>query len=363
MKVVVVGGGVMGLATARALVAGGHRVTVLEQATVPNPAGSSVDRHRIIRYAYGSMHGYGRMIADAYAAWDRLWEDLGQRHYVETGHLMVGPTDDPWIAGSMATLAEFRVPHEELRGAALVERVPVIAAEQAVLCDRGGALLADRIVAGLAAWVREHGGEIREGAAVRAVDADRPRVEVEDGSVHEADAVLLAAGPWIGRLVPELAGRVVPSRQAVIYVEAPPDLASAWATAPVISDVRHGGILFAIPPVAGTGLKVGDHHFSRTGDPDGAREADEAEVEAVMRLARQRLRHGADYRVRSTKVCFYTVTDDERFVAIRRGAMTAISPCSGHGFKFAALIGERTAAAVTGKIGFDDYARWLAGEA
>ena len=361
MKVIIVGGGVMGLATARGLVKAGHAVTVLEQGSIPNHRGSSVDQHRIIRYAYGSAHEYGRMIPDAYAAWERLWRDLGTRHYVEAGHLMVGDRDDPWIRDSLLTLDEFRVPYEEVQARAFAERFPMVAAERGVHTPVGGALLAERIVADLARWLHARGADLREHSRVAAVHPAEPRVELANGAALTADAVLVAAGPWIDRLVPALRGAAVPSRQAVVYVQAPRAYKAAWASAPVLSDTRGGTIFFALPPVAGTELKVGDHHFSREGNADDPREARQAEVEAVMRLAGERLRDGAAYRVTRPTSCFYTVTEDERFTAIEEGAMLALSPCSGHGFKFAALIGERAAQALDGCTSFAAFARWLGG--
>jgi sarcosine oxidase len=78
MKVVVVGAGVMGLATAWAATRRGHAVVVLEQGPFPNPLGSSVDDHRVLRRAYGPERGYQAMAAEAYGAWSRLWADLGR---------------------------------------------------------------------------------------------------------------------------------------------------------------------------------------------------------------------------------------------------------------------------------------------
>ena len=68
----------------------GHRPVIYERGPVPNPLGSSVDRSRPIRFAYGGMAGCARMVFDAYAAWEALWRDLGsRRHYVETGMLAI----------------------------------------------------------------------------------------------------------------------------------------------------------------------------------------------------------------------------------------------------------------------------------
>jgi glycine/D-amino acid oxidase-like deaminating enzyme len=93
-KVIVVGGGIMGLCAAWALRRVGGEVALYEQGPLPNPLASSFDHHRLIRYTYGAMTGYARMVREAYAAWDRLWADLGQRHYHETGTLAAARDDD-----------------------------------------------------------------------------------------------------------------------------------------------------------------------------------------------------------------------------------------------------------------------------
>ena len=77
MKTIIIGGGIMGLATAWGLARQGHDVELFEQGPLPNPLASSMDEHRLIRHPYGTHAGYARMIDEAYAAWDLLWNDLG----------------------------------------------------------------------------------------------------------------------------------------------------------------------------------------------------------------------------------------------------------------------------------------------
>ena len=82
MTTIVVGAGVMGLATAWHLARAGEAVTVLEQGPIPNPLAASWDSHRLIRALYPNSPGYTRMALDAYAAWDEVWAAAGVRHLV-----------------------------------------------------------------------------------------------------------------------------------------------------------------------------------------------------------------------------------------------------------------------------------------
>src|SRR5271163_2088359 len=149
----------MGLSSAWALARDGHRVTVYEQGDVPNPLGSSVDEHRLIRHPYGGERGYTRMIDPAYAAWDRLWSDLGARHYLPTGTLVLDHGDS-WATDTIDALTAEGVPFRRLGARGVAETYPMLAAaglRGGLLLESGGTLLAGRIVAHLARYLPTHG--------------------------------------------------------------------------------------------------------------------------------------------------------------------------------------------------------------
>ena len=109
-------------------------------------------------------------------------------------------------------------------------------------------------------------------------------------------------------------------------------------------------------------MKVGDHEFSRRGDPDAPREATAEEMRPLLDRCRALLRGFDDWRIDRLKVCFYTVTDDERFVVEKAGTNGwVMSPCSGHGFKFGALMGLELARTIASQRAPLQHARWAAG--
>ncbi len=368
MRVTIVGAGIMGLSTAWALARDGHAVTVLDQAPVPNPLGTSVDQHRLIRSAYGAARGYTLMVDDAFAAWDRMWADLGRRHYDETGVLAItSEGQDDWVRQSADTLEALGRPVTWLDREAFARRFPLLTTERMVRAfhmPTGGALHAGAIVADLARHLPGRGVAIRAGTPVVDVEPDRARVRLADGTVEDADALVVAAGAWIGRLVPSLAGRVVPSRQIVVYMTPPPGTEAAWAAMPMILEIDPREGFYLVPPVPGTGLKIGDHRFSLQGDPDRDREATAADLDAIVRLGGTRIRDWGRYRAAAAKTCFYTVERKEAFVVERLAPRAwALSPCSGHGFKFGAVLGEATARALTDETWATAFPDWAAGRA
>lgn len=367
MKVGIVGAGIMGLSAAWALAKRGARVSVFEQYALPNPLGSSVDQHRLIRYPYGDSLGYTRMIDAAFASWDRMWGDLGETLYSSTGTIGIDGPGADWAQRSAETLAAAGIAFETLDGAALARRFPHLRSEnvaRAIYEPRGGPLFAGRIVERLAHYLGVHGVELRARTKIADVDPERARIRLADSAQHGFDRLIVAAGPWVTRLVPALSARVTPSRQIVVYVAPPHAQQAAWATAPTMIERQSDYVYYVVPPRAGLGLKFGDHRFSLEGDPDRDRESARAEGEELLAKCRARFRDGEQYRVLEIKTCFYDVESAERFILEPLGAAGYVmSGFSGHGFKFGALMGELAAAAVLGEKNPDAVRRYAAGEA
>lgn len=350
--VLIVGGGIAGLLTAWALARRGVAVTLFEQGPLPNPRCSSFDEHRIIRHAYGAMEGYARLMPATFQLWERLWADLGQRHYEETGAVSLMRDDQGWYEPSVRSLEELGIGFREIPLDQVAERLPMVNTEgltRAVETDGAGMLFPAAILTAVVAMLPALGVRLVASYPVNAVDTEGGTV-LAGGERHRGDAVVVAAGAWTDRLVPSLRGVAVPSRQGVLYLAPPRDLATAWATAPVLMNRSRAGGTYTLPPRRGTRLKVGDHVFSRRGDPDEDRVARPEDLELLLPGLAIAYRDVERYQVLERRACFYTVSDDERFIVRPCGDKAwVISACSGHGFKLAPAMAEAVAQALCGE--------------
>jgi len=364
VKISVIGAGVMGLSAARALLQDGHQVTVYEQGSVPNPLASSADRSRLIRWPYGGMTGYMRMVGEAYDAWERVWDDIDARHYTETGTLMLDRSAGQWVEDSVSAMTGAGINLEHLAPELLRETYPYLdaaGARAAYLVPQGGVLHAAKIVEGLARFVAHRGGAIERERVVATLDPRRAELTLADGETVAADLVIVAVGPWTGRLLPEFAERLTPSRQIVAYLEPPSDLEDSWRTAPMLLDINDDGGAYVVPPALGAGPKIGDHTFSMTGETDRNRAVCDDEVRGLIDFARPLIANLDEYRVTEAKTCFYTMTADQRFIVEPHGKAWVMAGFSGHGFKFAAVLGEAVAGAISGRRDAADVTAWAAG--
>ncbi len=367
MKVVVVGGGIMGLASAWGCARRGHAVELLERGPLPNPLASSHDESRLIRYPYGTKTNYARMVRDAFVANDRLFSDLGTSFFVETGTLVVVRKADPAAEATRHALEALNVAFDIMTAEEIAVRYPLLATadlDWGMILPSGGVLLARRLLQALVVWLAHHDRvRLRPHTAAVGLDLGAARAVTEGGETVAGDRLIVTAGPWTGTLLPDVADRVTPSRQIALDLTTDSERAALWRSMPMLLDgiSWRGTGLYAVPPVADLPLKVGDHSFTLRGHPDHDRTATPEDVHRLVDLLPATLRDPAAYAPADARTCFYSVTADECFIANGKGPSLILAGFSGHGFKFGPLIGTAAAAWCDGDIEAATLGAWLAG--
>ncbi|MEQ8964584.1 MAG: FAD-dependent oxidoreductase [Azospirillaceae bacterium] len=364
MTVAVVGAGITGLATAWALARRGRRVAVYDRGPIPNPQAASVDEHRLIRFFYPDEPGYCLMVAQAYEAWEELWADLDFDGHVPCGSLALSRASGDWADRARATLDELGFGYDRLPVPVLAENYPFLnldGVRYGLFKRHGGVLLAGAILEALVDRLRAAGVKLHAHTEVTGIEPSSGRLTLADGRSRAASRVVLAAGAWIDRLRPDMLGRLDPQRALTVYVAPPEPTAAAWADAPGLIDYGLPENQWSVPPVAGTRLKLAAAGLTRPGDPDRNGPLSEAEQAALLGAYETALVDIARYRVLDSHACCYTRAPDDRFVIERQDRVWLVSACSGHGFKFGALIGREVAAAVAGNGDAEALSRWAAG--
>jgi sarcosine oxidase len=347
---IVIGLGAHGSSAALALARRGLRVVGIEAGERGHGLGSSGGRSRMIRRAYFEDPAYLPLLAAAWAAWEDLEAAAGEQLVELTGGLYAGLSDSDVFRGSVASAREQGLPHEVLDAAEIRHRWPIftVGDETGGLHDPGaGMIRAERAIAAMLQLAERAGADLH--FFERVIDwrpASGGGLEVEtESAVYRADYLVIAAGAWTGYFVPDLRLPLEVERMPVFWFEpkVPAADVSVGRLPMWLIDTGADGVFYGFPYDPEAGLKVSRHHSGEVVDPDRVDRAEHlADVERVRAFMRRNM-PAADGLLREATVCLYTNTPDFGFVIDVHPAVPGVafaSACSGHGFKFAPVVGE-----------------------
>ena len=322
----------MGAATSWRLTKRGADVVCFDRYSPPHAHGSSHGESRIIRTAYFEGAFYVPLLQEAFGLWRELESVSGSRLLTMTGALYIGDATSEAVVGAQRSARENGLDIDVLAASELRKRYRGHVAHDgdvAVLDRQAGIVDPEGAVSAMLAQTPE----VRPGE----------RIDSVEKLAGDFDAVVVAAGPWTRELVPWLPLKVERQVHAWLSIARDADWFAPDRFPVFIRQTERFGDVYGFPTLDGASVKVGRHHDGDFTDPDHIRRrVDDADLDPLRLMASTYLR-GVSGHVRRTLTCMYTNTPDHNFVidflpSDRR--VVVISACSGHGFKFAPVIGD-----------------------
>ena len=334
-RAVVVGAGVFGASTARALAGRGWQVTLVEQYSPGNVRAASGGDTRLLRMGHGDAEWYTTNARDARQLWLELQEETGTRIWEPVGAAWFVPAGERFAADSRLTFERVGIRHEWLAPDDARDLYPSVRVDDlvAVLFEPDAGVL-----------------HARTATQLLVEDAERRGVKLETGraspaSPPGADVVVWACGAWLPALFPRELELTV-SRQEVFFFGGD----AAWRNTPGFIDPGPG--FYGHGDVAGLGVKIASRSPGEAVDPDTIDRvlSSDRQAEARAYLA-HRFPALAAAPVIGGRVCQYVLTADTNFVVARhpeRPAWWLVGGGSGHGFKHGPAFGEYVAGCIDG---------------
>lgn len=374
-EAIVLGLGGMGSAALAQLALRGRRVLGIEQFQPAHNLGSSHGESRITRQAYFEDPAYVPLLFRAAELWTDLEKRSGRQLFVPSGAVVVG-REGTEVNRSIESARQYGIPHEVLTPSDIRRRWDVMrprADEIALFEPTAGILLPEDCILAHLQVAAGAGAETRFGTQVLGWAATDGGVRVSTSAGEfSAERLVITAGAWFGKVVPELGLPLQIERNIMHYFE-PASRAPAFAPerCPIYIVKRpDSGSFYGFPALPGRGVKMALHHSRQYVDPDGIdRGVYPDEVERARQALAEWLPDAAGQCLGSA-VCMFTMTPDTHFVV----GLHPTSPqvvlaggFSGHGYKFCSVMGEvladlTTTGATNHPIGFLSPTRFAAAQ-
>lgn len=365
MDIIVVGLGGMGSAAAAHLAARGASVLGIDRYLPAHDRGSSHGRSRIIRQAYFESPAYVPLLLRAYELWRELERNTSASLLTITGGLMIGTPESGVFAGSLASARMHGLEHEVLDAAEINRRFPPMtsAPGTVALYERmAGFLDPERSTLAHLQRATDCGAELRFEEPVLEWTATSSGVRVSTSrGTYEAERLVIAPGPWAPELLADLGLPLRVERQVLYWFDPIGGIEPFHQDRfPIyVWEVERDRQIYGFPAQAGPpgGVKVAFYFGGEPTTPDTIdRSVSAVEVETIRAALASRVPSLSAPLIQTT-TCMYTTTPDHHFILGTHPSHANVivaSPCSGHGYKFASVIGEILAdLAIEGRTAHD----------
>lgn len=346
--VIVLGLGGMGSAAAAHLARRGARVLGLDRHPPAHARGSSHGHTRIIRTAYYEHPDYVPLADAAFDRWYELEQLTGRHLLTNASCLSVGPPHGELIAGVRDAVRRHGLSAGELTPGLLraaYDRFRFPSDLVGIQESAAGFLYVEACVRAHLDLAAEHGADLRHGEPATAWAADRGGVTVTTAAgTYRAAKLVVAAGAWAAELLADIGVTLTVMRQVMLWFEPREPMGFCRDVFPVFIADTPGGAFYGLPMLDRRGVKVARHYAApELAHPDAVdwntSEADEAPVRAFL----DAYLPGQFGRCADRQVCMYTLSPDRHFIVdLHPDHPNVAVACgfSGHGFKFASVLGE-----------------------
>lgn len=354
--VIVLGVGSMGSSTCYHLAKIGYKVLGIEQFDIPHEQGSHAGQSRIIRKAYFEHPDYVPLLERAYQNWKSLEEETGAKLYYKTGLLYFGKANHGLIKGLRESATKYSIQIDEMTDQQQMKQFPQFKIPDGY----------EHLIEPDAGFLRpEHSVLIYTERAIQlgaSIHAQEKTIEwkksgdtiyvTTNKNTYQCKKLIITAGPWAGSMMPGLAKNLKVTRQMIAWVKPKKWTNFELGNFPcwTIADDEKPGIFYGFPILPSAkfggpiGLKLAHHFPGLVSDPDTISRTPTQEDENIIIYALNKFIPEGYESIHVMKSCLYTNTPDENFIldfvpGYEKDVVCA-SGFSGHGFKFASVVGE-----------------------
>lgn len=348
--------GSMGSAACYYLSKRGFKVLGLEQFDVSHEYGSHAGQSRIIRKAYFEHPDYVPLLERAYKNWKALEWETGKQVYFKTGLLYAGNPNNQIIRGVEESAALYKIDLDQLNSVAATDQFPQFKFPdgfEILFEPEAGIITPEKAIRLYANEAKKNGAIIQsnEKAIEWKKNGDGVIINTDKDS-YQCNNLIITAGAWAGKMIPGFNEKIKVTRQSVAWIKTKNDEQFGLNNFPcwmIGDDIKHG--CFYGFPLLDTkrfgepaGLKLAHHYPDQVTDPDNVNRQTTEEDLKNVKYCLDRYLPGVFDSVLSTKICLYANSPDENFIIDNlpgfEDNVTVACGFSGHGFKFASVVGE-----------------------